>query len=67
MARILGDEANASELEERADHIKDAFNRWFYSPKQQIYHGFKPTEDRQSINALALCVSFERRVGDRVS
>ena len=38
MARILGDEADASEREERTDHVKDAFNRWFYSPKQQIYH-----------------------------
>lgn len=54
MAHVLGDETAASELEQRAAHLKNAFNQWFYSPDQQIYRGFKPTEYRQSINALAL-------------
>ena len=54
MARVLGDESAAAELSQRANRIESAFNQWFYAPETHTYHGFKPTEYRQSINALAL-------------
>ena len=54
MAHILGDQDAASELEQRADDVKDAFNKAFFSPEKNSYHGSKPSEYRQSINALAL-------------
>jgi alpha-L-rhamnosidase len=58
MAHILGDEADATELEDRANRVKSAFNKWFYSPDQHTYHGFKAAEYRQSVNALALWVGL---------
>jgi len=54
MARALDDEATATEFDARAASVKQAFNQWFYSPAEHVYHGLKPTEYRQSINALAL-------------
>ena len=54
IARVLGENAAASQFDERADYVKAAFNHSFYSTGEQIYRGFKPTEYRQSINALAL-------------
>jgi alpha-L-rhamnosidase len=54
MARVLGEETAATEFDARAESVKQAFNLWFYSPSDGIYQGFKPTEYRQSINALAL-------------
>ena len=54
MAGILGDQDTASELEQRAEDVKRAFNKVFYSPDQKMYHGSKPSEYRQSVNALAL-------------
>ena len=54
MARLLGDDSSASELEQRANHVEAAFNQQFYSPDFHIYHGSKATEYRQSLNALAL-------------
>jgi alpha-L-rhamnosidase len=54
MAKILGNESDANELDQRATNVGQAFNKWFYSPESQSYHGFKPAGYRQSINALAL-------------
>ena len=54
IARVLGEDAAASQLDERADHVKFAFNNSFYSAGEHIYRGLNPTEYRQSINALAL-------------
>ncbi len=54
IARVLGEEDAASELDGRAEKVKNAFNQWFYSSEQQSYHGFKAAGYRQSINALAL-------------
>ena len=54
IAGILGESDAAAEFEDRAARVKEAFNQSFYSPGQQIYRGFKVTDYRQSINALAL-------------
>lgn len=58
MAMLLDKPADAAKFNQRAALVKAAFQRWFYAPQQGIYHGLKPTEYRQSLNALALSLGL---------
>lgn len=58
MARVLGETVDTAEFDAAADRIGDAFNREFFDPIKNIYHGENPTGYRQSANAVALRFGF---------
>ncbi|MDP4205629.1 MAG: family 78 glycoside hydrolase catalytic domain, partial [Bacteroidota bacterium] len=52
--KYFGRNQEAQDMDTWADRIKQSFNKEFFDPRSESYHGDKPTDYRQSANLVPL-------------